>query len=68
MNECTRWPTRLLTVLELEKLWWPQSWPAYWFAQGTMLWALFVIGHRSQLSMTAATTAREVTMATSWTK
>jgi omega-3 fatty acid desaturase (delta-15 desaturase) len=20
-------------------------WPAYWFAQGTMLWALFVIGH-----------------------
>ena len=23
--------------------WW--AWPAYWFAQGTMFWALFVVGH-----------------------
>ncbi len=23
--------------------WW--SWPIYWFAQGTMFWALFVVGH-----------------------
>ncbi|CAN0046163.1 unnamed protein product [Discosporangium mesarthrocarpum] len=23
----------------------PLVWPAYWFAQGTMFWALFVIGH-----------------------
>eukprot|EP00899_Mesostigma_viride_P022170 jgi/Mesvir1/3137/Mv16308-RA.1 len=23
--------------------WW--LWPAYWFAQGTMFWALFVVGH-----------------------
>jgi omega-3 fatty acid desaturase (delta-15 desaturase) len=20
-------------------------WPLYWFAQGTMFWALFVVGH-----------------------
>jgi omega-3 fatty acid desaturase (delta-15 desaturase) len=23
--------------------WW--SWPLYWIAQGTMFWALFVVGH-----------------------
>jgi omega-3 fatty acid desaturase (delta-15 desaturase) len=23
--------------------WW--AWPLYWFAQGTMFWALFVVGH-----------------------
>lgn len=23
--------------------WW--AWPIYWFAQGTMFWALFVVGH-----------------------
>ncbi|KAJ6803707.1 omega-3 fatty acid desaturase, chloroplastic-like [Iris pallida] len=23
----------------------PLVWPAYWFAQGTMFWALFVLGH-----------------------
>lgn len=21
------------------------AWPLYWFAQGTMFWALFVVGH-----------------------
>lgn len=23
----------------------PLVWPAYWAAQGTMFWALFVVGH-----------------------
>lgn len=23
----------------------PFVWPLYWFAQGTMFWALFVVGH-----------------------
>ena len=23
----------------------PLVWPLYWFAQGTMFWALFVVGH-----------------------
>lgn len=23
--------------------WW--AWPLYWVAQGTMFWALFVVGH-----------------------
>lgn len=23
--------------------WW--AWPLYWLAQGTMFWALFVVGH-----------------------
>jgi omega-3 fatty acid desaturase (delta-15 desaturase) len=23
----------------------PFLWPLYWFAQGTMFWALFVVGH-----------------------
>ena len=23
----------------------PLLWPLYWFAQGTMFWALFVVGH-----------------------
>ena len=23
----------------------PFWWPAYWLAQGTMFWALFVVGH-----------------------
>lgn len=31
----------MLAVLTLRR--W--AWPLYWFAQGTMFWALFVVGH-----------------------
>lgn len=33
----------LAAVAYFANLWF--LWPLYWFAQGTMFWALFVVGH-----------------------